>query len=228
MIANVQLAFFNMCAVDHPVTDAAELRRVLGICKERIAACPHETFTGLCEAWLPEGWRNIAAEFGLAPAVSITGMLAQELKPARRSAPDLEFRRVSDLSTARDIAEINRFAYQMAPGMCDDIAGMHLWTGPSCAYVGYMEGLGVTAAAVFPLPRTLYVAMVATMPGEHGKGYAEAVMRRTIEQARKEFGDRPLSLHATEMGQPLYSSMGFDAGSPIVLLGRAAAVGGSH
>jgi GNAT superfamily N-acetyltransferase len=223
MLANVPLAFFNMCASDHPIPDPAEMQRVLGVCKERIESCPHESFTGLCEAWLPENWQRISAEFGFAPALGITGMLAPELTPARRPAPDLEFRRVSDPATARDIAEINRAAYEMAPGMCDAIAGMHLWTGGSCAFVGYMDGRGVTAAAVFPLPQTLYVAMVATMPGEHGKGYAEAVMRHAITQAGREFGKRPISLHATEMGQPLYASMGFEAGSRIVLLARARA-----
>lgn len=64
----------------------------------------------------------------------------------------------------------------------------------------------------------MYIALVATEPGEHGKGYAEAVMRHAIKQGEAGMGKRRLVLHASDMGRPLYQSRGFGAGCKIPLL----------
>ena len=51
----------------------------------------------------------------------------------------------------------------------------------------------------------MYIALVATLPGEQGKGYAEAVMRHAIEQGQTGMGKRRIVLHPSDMGLPLYS-----------------------
>ena len=43
----------------------------------------------------------------------------------------------------------------------------------------------------------MYIALVATEPGEHGKGYAEAVMRHAIKQGQAGIGKRRLVPHAS-------------------------------
>jgi GNAT superfamily N-acetyltransferase len=53
------------------------------------------------------------------------------------------------------------------------------------------------------------VALVATSPDHQRKGYAEAVMRRALDEAREAWGVRRTVLHATAAGQPIYRRMGY-------------------
>jgi len=55
----------------------------------------------------------------------------------------------------------------------------------------------------------MYIALVATLPGHRARGYAEASMRHTIQQASVIMGNVPLTLHASDCGRPLYAVMGF-------------------
>ena len=103
---------------------------------------------------------------------------------------------------------------------------LHLWHADSFGYVGYADGKAVTAAAAFPVRGTMYIALVATVPESHGKGYAEAVMRHTIEQARGAMGPSRMTLHASDMGRPVYQAMGFEAGARVMLLAPADSAAG--
>jgi GNAT superfamily N-acetyltransferase len=58
----------------------------------------------------------------------------------------------------------------------------------------------------------VYVGLVATHPDHQRKGYAEAVMRRSIEEGQAGFGLTRTTLHASEAGRPLYEAMGYDVG----------------
>jgi GNAT superfamily N-acetyltransferase len=98
------------------------------------------------------------------------------------------------------------------------ICNLPLWREDSFGYVGYARGQAVTSAGTFPVAGTIYVAFVATLPEAHGKGYAEAVMRHAIDRGRQGMGLTRMTLHASDMGRPLYQSMGFEAGSQVVLL----------
>ncbi len=218
MFGNVPLPFLNVSAPDHPLANAEDLRSILALAKERARACEHGTLLALCDAWAPEDWKRVAAEEGFAVALNMTGMAADQLLPARRALPELEFRRVSDETTARDLAMINAHAYGMSLELFECLCNLHLWHEDSYGYVGYAGGRAVTAASTFPAAGTVYVAFVATMPDAHGKGCAEAVMRKAIEQGRQAMGLTRLTLHASDMGRPLYQAMGFGSGASVVLL----------
>ena len=219
---HVPLAFFNISTLDRPAADAADLRGRFGLAKERAKACQHETLLALCADWAPGDWQTVAAEAGWKPMMSLTGMAAGELLPPRRAAPQLELRRVLDEATARDLAVVNAHAYGMPTELFECICNLDLWHEDSFGYVGYAEGRAVSAAATFPVDGTVYVALVATMPDAHGKGYAETVMRHAISQGRQAMGLSRVTLHASEMGQPLYRSMGFESGGQVALLAPAA------
>ena len=218
MFGHVPLPFFNLSIPDRPLADAEGLRGVLAVARERAGACEHGSMFGLCEVWAPEDWEQLAAKEGFAPAMNITGMAADRLLPPRRALPELAFRRVRDETTARDLAMINGQAYGMPPDLFECICNLHLWHEDSFGYVGYAGGRAVTAAAAFPVAGTMYIALVATLPEEHGKGYAEAVMREAIEQGRQAMGVTRMTLHASDMGQPLYRAMGFEPGARVLLL----------
>lgn len=50
-----------------------------------------------------------------------------------------------------------------------------------------------------------WVGMVLTLPPFRGRGFARQLMERAVDYA----GERPTRLDATDMGQPLYESLGF-------------------
>lgn len=221
--ANIPLSFFNISFQERPAASAAELRGMLATMQRRAKACPHPSIIGLCEDWVPEDWQAIAEEKGFTFVLNMTGMAADELLPPRRPSLALEYRRVQDDATARDLAMINAHAYQMPPEMWECLCNLQLWNADSYGYVGYRDGKAVSSTAALPIEGAMYIALVATMPEEHGKGYAEAVMRKAIEQGQTGMGKRRMVLHASDMGRPLYQSMGFGAGCRIPLLAPPAA-----
>ncbi len=221
MFGQVPLSFLNISAQDHPLLTVADLRAALTLMRDRAKSCQHRSLIALCEEWLPAGWERTAAEEGYKLALNMTWMTANRLLPPRRPAnPILEFRRVSDDATARDLAIINAHAYGMELNLFECICNMQLWLpqNSSYGYVGYVDRRAVTSAATYSVGGTAYVAFVATMPDSHGKGYAEAVMRHAIEQGSASMNLTELTLHASDMGRPLYQSMGFEPGGKTPLL----------
>ncbi len=218
---HVPLPFFNISTIDRPLADTADLRGLLALARKRADACEHGSLVTLCEAWAPDGWEAVVAESGWTPMMNMTGMEASELLPPRRAPPKLELRRVMDEATARDLATINAHAYGMPPELFECICNLHLWHEDSFGYVGYADGRAVSAAATFPADGTVYVALVSTLPDANGKGYAETVMRHAIAQGREAMNFNRVTLHASDMGRPLYRSMGFVPGGRMALLAPA-------
>jgi GNAT superfamily N-acetyltransferase len=221
MFAHVPLPFLNLSMPDCPLADAEALRGALIVVRERAKTCEHGSLLALCEAWAPAEWEQVALEEGFGMALNMTGMAADHLLPPRRALPEPAFRRVSDETTARDLAMINAQAYGIPPELFECMCNLHLWHADSFGYVGYPDGKAVTSAAAFPVDGTMYIALVATVPEAHGKGYAEAVMRHAIEQAGRAMGPARMTLHASDMGRPVYHAMGFEPGARVMLLAPA-------
>lgn len=221
--AHVPLPFLNLSILERPATDEASFRAAFEVMRARTEACGQPAMGVVCEPWAPANWESILGEHGWGTALNMTGMVATELTPPKRPVPaGLEFRRVKDVQTATDLAVTNALAYGMPPEMFESICNLHLWHGDSVGLVGYVGGEAVTATAAFPMKDSVYIALVATKPSEHGKGYADAVMRQTIAEAKKLMGLERVTLHATDMGRPVYAAMGFEAGSraPVVAPGH--------
>jgi predicted acetyltransferase len=67
----------------------------------------------------------------------------------------------------------------------------------------------------------LYVGMVATAQEFRRLGCAEAVMRRSLEDAARATGLVRTILHASPMGRPLYSQMGYHDTAPFTVYAHA-------
>lgn len=216
---NVPLLFFNLWIQARPTATLDELRMMLATAAKRAAACQHASGGVLREDWMPVGWEELIKEAGLAPMLAMTGMEASKILPPRRPAPNLEIRRVVDDASARDLATLNATAYGMPVESFDCMANMRLWHDDSYACVGYAGGKAVSSAAALPVAGTVYIALVATAPDEQRKGYADAVMRQAIAQGQKIMGVETTTLHATDMGQPVYRAMGYTSGARFLLVG---------
>jgi predicted GNAT family acetyltransferase len=84
--------------------------------------------------------------------------------------------------------------------------------------VGISDGRPVCSAAVMMVDGHRYVALVATEPGQQRRGFADAAMRRALENAASAHGEAPTVLHATEAGRPVYERMGYSKISTHTLL----------
>lgn len=212
-LSQTNCAFLNIMTVDRPLADGPALRDAIGRARAHAERCPHDAMLLLCAEWLPDGAEEILADEGLEYALSMWGMAADRLEPPRRELPALDFRTVRDEATGLDLGRINADAYGMAHELFDVIGDVHRWSGRHFGIVGHEDGRAITSTMAYPLGEEIYIAFVATLPGLHGKGYAEAAMRRAIADAQEAAGDRRLWLHATEMGRPLYAAMGFATGA---------------
>ena len=217
VFANRALSFFNLSILDLPLTGTDDFHDALAVARSRASASAHPSFLALCGEWAPDGWEDVAADAGWLRSLSMWGMATDRLLPTRRPEPALEFRLVCEQVTALDVGLVNAFAYDMPPQAFDCLGEMELWEGGAFGIVGYDEDRPVTSASAFVLPNAIYVAMVASAPGLHGRGYGEAAMRRAIAEAEQAAGRRRIWLHATEAGFPLYRSMGFQCGPALVL-----------
>jgi GNAT superfamily N-acetyltransferase len=215
--AHVPLPLLNLSILDRAFVDGPDFRGAVGVARERARACRHGSLVAVCPAWAPAEWGDIAAEEGLRASLNITGMASDDMAPPRRAPPPMDYRLASDPATAADLASVNAHAYDMPVEMVECIANVHLWSEMSFGVVGYVAGRAVTCAAAFVIGDMIYIALVATLPKAHGGGYAEAAMRRAIQYARDAAGPKRLWLHATDMGRPLYRSMGFSTGAEIPL-----------
>lgn len=213
---HVPLMFFNLWIADHPAATKDELRTILQTAAGRTSA--HPTGGVLREDWLPVGWEEVLPESGLAPMEALTGMETDGLLPPRRPLADLEIIRVHNETTARDLAVLNAQAYGMPHELFDCINNMRLWHADSYGFVGYAEGRPVSTASVFPVAGTVYVALVATAPEAQGKGYAETVMRHAVTHGQQAMSTQRTTLHATDLGRPIYQAMGYTAGPKLILV----------
>lgn len=219
---NVPLIFLNASVIVRPAESLEEFRKLLQSVIDRAkSASTHAAGIVVREDWMPEGWESVVHDLGLVPAIGMTGMETSTLLPPRRPSPELEIRRVKDDESARDLAVLNANAYQMPVELFDCICNMALWHDDSHGYVGYREGKPVSCAAVFPVAGTVYVALVATHPDEQGKGYAETVMRRAVTEGQKAMRAMRTTLHASDMGRPVYAAMGYESGPRLHFLAPA-------
>lgn len=189
-LARTDCPFFNIVTLRAPMPDVAALRQALATARGYAEACPHPALLLLAPDWLPEGAGEVLASEGVAYSMSLVGMATDRLADPRRAEPALEFRIASDEVTALDLGRVNADAYGMPPELFAITGRIPDWTGIQAGVVGYRDGQPVTAALAYQLGERIYIAMVATLPGQHGKGYGEAAMRRAIGAVQERVGEK--------------------------------------
>jgi GNAT superfamily N-acetyltransferase len=172
----------------------------------------------LCTDELPAGWEETVSAHSMAAIMNLTGMAADQFLEPIRPLPTLDWRSVTDIKTATDLAHLNAHAYGMPAELFDAVCNMHIWQDDCVAMVGYLDNQPVTSAAALPVAGTIYIALVASHADHRGKGYAEACIREVVEEAKPIMSSEKITLHASDAGKPLYAQMGFEASTNFALL----------
>jgi GNAT superfamily N-acetyltransferase len=207
------LPFMNAAFFTSPATTEADVRSRLARAAAhfREGGHPFVFMPGedMLAAGPADGLTDLCAELGLGYMMPMTGMVADELSPPVRPLPDLAFRTVTDAEMRDAVGDINAAGYDIpAEAMRAATSVASLWDG-MIGVVGLVDGVPASTASVIPVDGVAYVALVATLPSHQGKGYAEAVMRRVLDEARERWGTVRTVLHATPAGNPVYTRMGY-------------------
>lgn len=191
VFANVAFPLANSFFFPKPV-DGAALTAV------------HEFANARAVPWVAVALNGITPP-GLDAMMSLTYMAAEHLVPPSRQLPELEYRTIDSEAMAVLAWDINCDAYAIPREMGRVAASSHMWDEGAIGFVGYLKGEPVTTATVIRTDGYRNVIMVATAGGHRRKGYAEAVMRKTLDAA----GEGRTILHATVDGFPVYQRMGY-------------------
>jgi ribosomal protein S18 acetylase RimI-like enzyme len=212
--ANVPWGMLNAAFLPKPVETEAELERSVAAAARHFASNTTGWTYLACDDWMAPAVREKApavfAAYRLKRALSAMGMVAERLKPSTRPPPSLEVRQADSEEALRHIADINAVAYDAPLEVARaSVVVPAIFQGEGRGYVGYVQGKAASVAAVIRVDGIAYVAYVATLAEYRRRGYAEAVMRHGLEEARRHWGVERTVLHATEAGRPVYLRMGY-------------------
>ncbi len=215
---HTRVNFFNAIFLDRPIDSLADLDYRLARAVEYGHAAGVSWFLGICDDWIPvdlraEAGRRIDAA-GFRQGESWTGMAAGALdvleRAPERAVSGIAFRPAKDSATRRAVSDLNCLCYDAPiPWGRETIDREEFWPPASFGFVAYAGEEAVSTATTLAIDGCLYLALVATAPEYRRRGYAEAVMRHSLDRARAATGLAEMALHATAAGLPLYRRMGF-------------------
>ncbi len=212
--ADCAFPFWNGIFLTDRRVDEALLTRRLGDAAAQMRRKRQLGYFWVCEEHLEEGARaslpTVLALHGLELALTARGMAGDFLPPLAPAHPALSFRRVTTEEELRHFADVNARAYGMPlEAARSGLEGSALWKGAMQSYVGYENGLPVSAAATVANDCCLFLALVATVPEAQRKGYGEATVRKALYEGARATGLGRTVLHATDAGFPVYRRVGY-------------------
>jgi hypothetical protein len=131
--------------------------------------------------------------------------------PLPEGPTELRIVRVDDAQTASDLERTLIEGYP-AP-MLAPFERLRLFTPNALAapgwhsFVGYLDGRPVAAGSSYVGPQLLRVENIVALPEVRGRGYGAAITAATIAVD----ASKPATLVASELGRPIYESLGFVA-----------------
>jgi hypothetical protein len=212
--SGIDYAVFNAVVLSATLVEPEVLEDLLRLAASHYSARRMSWSCWLCEDMLgarvrPVAWGAVARA-GLRLVAEHQGMIADQVAGATRLLPRLVFRQVRDAQTRQDFQQIISRVFALPSNVSRHVYGSErFWRGGYIGWVGYAGGKPVTTAATESAAGSVGVYSVATVAEEQGKGYAEAITRHCLEEARRASGLSRTSLQSTSAGYRLYSRMGY-------------------
>jgi hypothetical protein len=153
---------------------------------------------------------DILDRAGLDWAVELPGMIADEILPQRYHPAKLEIVPVHDHRERLAFCEIGSVCFRVPlPWFREIFTYGPLWDSGFRAWNGYANGEPVVTAAAVVSGEVVGIYNVATLPTHRRNGYAETILRHTLDQLRTETGIHRSILQSTDYGYQLYRGMGY-------------------
>jgi len=211
--AGVTFQMFNAAFLSAPVSSEVQMDRRVAQAAVYFAARGQRWAYWVCQDWLDSRTRRrlqqLFSRYHLHQVVELPGMLAEQVLPPVREMPSLDVRRVSGDPVRAAFCAIGSLCFNVPIEWFKEVFdGAAVWQD-FAAYVGYLDGEPVATAATVIGGGVVGVYNVATLPGHQRRGYAEAIMRHALEQARMEHGLSRTILQSTPQGFALYERMGY-------------------
>jgi GNAT superfamily N-acetyltransferase len=212
--AGVEFAMFNATLLTAPVAKANELDRRVAMAAVHFHARALPWSFWVCEDWLTAHVRkqadNLFWKRGLHLVVELPGMLAERVLPPARRLPHLECRRVGDDLTRSAFSYIMSICFGIPLSISRQIyLSERLWRSHFTGYLGYVDGNPISTTATVVAGGTVGVYAVATLPAHQRNGYAEAMVRHALEQARRSSGIDRTILQSSPAAVSLYERLGY-------------------
>ena len=211
--AGVTFQMFNAAFLSAPALNDAEMAQRIMLPMVHFNARGLEWAYWVCEDFLQTPLRRRSRltfeKHGLRHSVDLPGMVAEQVRPAVRTLPAIDVRRVCDEATKDAFCDIGSTCFHVPLTWFRQVFDSDSVWEQFAAYVGYVNGEPVSTAAVVMGGGVAGVYNVATLPGHQRRGYGEAVMRYAISDSRREHGVERTILQSTPAGLRLYQRMGF-------------------
>ena len=211
--AGVTFQMFNAAFLSSPVASDAELEQRILLASLHFQTRGQEWAYWVCNDWMKAAVRSrshkIFAKFGLRHSVDLPGMIAERLSPPRRNLPQLDVRRVCDVSTQEAFCAVGSICFNVPFSWFREVFESNSVWDRFAGYVAYVGPEPVSTAAVVIDGGAAGVYNVATIPGHQHRGYGEAIVRHALESARREHGIEHTLLQSTKAGYSLYERIGY-------------------
>lgn len=213
---------FNAAFLSGPSAQASDLERRIALASVHFRARGIPWAFWVCEDLVdPKTRRHLGSAFerhGLYRAVELPGMAAERLLPPHRELPVLDIRRVCDQRTRLAFCDVGSTCFNVPIHWFREIFLWDpVWAKSFRGWVGYFNGEPVVTAATVEACDVVGTYNVATLPPYRRLGFAEAVMRRALEETRAETGYERTILQSTEQGFRLYERMGYRTVTKVIV-----------
>jgi ribosomal protein S18 acetylase RimI-like enzyme len=211
--AGVTFQMFNAAFLSEPVATEAELTQRALLPAMHFNARGLEWAYWVCEDWLAprprRRLRQVLERIGLRHSVNLPGMVAEHVTPLLKPPACIEVRRVTDGAERDAFCAVGSVCFHVPLTWFHEVFDNTSVFERFAAFVGYVDDEPVSTTALVMGGGAVGVYNVATLPQHQRKGYGETVMRRALEEFRREYGVARTILQSTPAGLKLYQRMGF-------------------
>ena len=207
---DVPFTLYNNVFQTEPIDDVSSLRNWVHFTASLMRKKPFPGMVIVCQELL-RGAALMRADAifrsqGFSIAIELTAMIKHVVPSPLLQRSSLKIERVKH---GLDVTELNCLAHGIpVDAGSKSMLPSEMWQN-AFTYVGYEGGRAVTTATTFVVGSCLYVALVATLPEARRKGFATAVIKRSLSDASQATGISRTLLHATPTGRLVAASLGY-------------------
>ncbi len=214
--APVRYSVFNIALLSAPLTSApdGEFERRISVARDHYDELGSPWSIWVCEDYLAR--RDVRRMHGFFRGLGLDcigeppGMEMPDLHAPRRPLPELDVREVSDAATRSGFSRLANTCFRLPLHYASAVYEREeAWNHPLRMWTAWEKGRVVASAATVSAYGALGIYSVGTLPELRGRGYAEAVMRHAIAEARAAGAEGPLVLQSSPAGLNLYRKLGF-------------------